>query len=117
MRSTGGVFEAKVTYGSACLADTALGVQMNRKNLLRAQRAALLTVTKAYTTTSALALPLIAGVLPIGLLAIRLFTIAGLRELGSYGRQGKHGLSPWRGGNTAGTQAQRDAGHTRYGQM
>lgn len=40
-----GVFEAMVTYGSACLADTALGVQMNRKNLLRAQRAALLTVT------------------------------------------------------------------------
>lgn len=44
MRSTAGVFEAMVTYGSACWADTALGVQMNRKNLLRAQRTALLTV-------------------------------------------------------------------------
>lgn len=70
-----GVFEAIMTYGSASWAETALGVQRNQMQLLRAQRTSLLIVTKAYRTTSAMALPVIAGVLPIDLLATERATI------------------------------------------
>jgi hypothetical protein len=61
-----GLFESIITYAAAGWSDL-LNKNMKFK-LIRTQRMALLQVTKAYRTTSAEALQIIAGVMPIDLL-------------------------------------------------
>jgi hypothetical protein len=61
-----GLFEPVITYAAAGWSD--LLNKSTKSKLIRRQRMALLQVTKAYRTTSAKALEIIAGVLPIDLL-------------------------------------------------
>jgi hypothetical protein len=61
-----GVFEPVITYAAAGWSD--LLNKSTKSKLIRRQRMTLLQVTKAYRTTSAKALQIIAGVLPIDLL-------------------------------------------------
>jgi hypothetical protein len=61
-----GLLEPIITYAAAAWSD--LLNKNTKSKLIRTQRLALLQVTKAYRTTSAEALQIIAGVMPIDLL-------------------------------------------------
>lgn len=63
-----GVFVPRMVYGAAVWGET-VNDRMMKRLLLGAQRKALLAVTGAYRTTSTEALPVLAGVLPLDLVA------------------------------------------------
>ena len=74
-----GTFVATITYAAACWFER-LSQYAVRSAVLRAQRPALILLTKAYRTTSTAALPVLGGVLPADLEVIRAGRVDMLRE-------------------------------------